>query len=64
MHNTELVNILDSADDVLEESASFLFFQFSLLDNVIKELSLLHILHNQKQVLWCLDNLNEEFCTS
>ena len=59
MNDTQLMYILDPADDVLEEPAGFLLLQFSLLDNVIEELSLLHILHNQKEVLWGLYDLNK-----
>lgn len=50
MDDTQFMNVVDAADDVFEESASFLLLQFALLDNVIKEFALLHILHYQKQV--------------
>ena len=50
MHNTQLVKIGHSADNVLKEPASLQLFQFGLLDNIVKELPLLNVLHDKKQV--------------
>lgn len=43
---------------MLEEPASLRLFQFGLLDDIIKQLSLLDVLHNQEQMLGRLDDLH------
>ena len=64
MHNTQLMKIGHPTDNVLEEPASLQFLQFGLLDNIVKELSLLNVLHDQKQVPRSFDNLARRRFTS
>ena len=64
MHNTQLVKIGHSADNVLKEPASLQFFQFGLLDNIVKELPLLNVLHDKKQMPRSFDNLTRRLFTS
>lgn len=64
MHDVKLMKIRYSSDDMLEESACFKFVQFCLFYDIVEELTLLDILHNQKKVLWCFDDLNITLNTS
>lgn len=58
MNNIELVKIGNTADDVLEEFAGLFLLQTIFLNNVIKQLTLLNILHHQKEMLGRFDYLS------
>jgi hypothetical protein len=49
--DVKFMKIRYSSDDMLEESACLKFVQFGLFYDIVEELALLNILHNQKKVL-------------
>lgn len=57
MNNAELGNILNSRDNLLEESAGFLLFYLLIGNNVVKELAPICILHDQVKLFLSLDDL-------
>ncbi len=57
MNHIKSVQIGDSADKVTEEMAGLKLIDFIMLDNVVKELAALSILHNQKEMPASLNNL-------
>ena len=48
MHNTELMQVGNSTDDVFKEPTGLKFVQFRLFDYVIEELSFFNVLHDQE----------------
>lgn len=59
MHNAQLVQILHSADDLLKELAGLSLLQFLLLNDVVEKFTSTDELHDQEQLLGCLNNLEE-----
>ena len=57
MHNSKLMQVLYTADDLLEELACFLLIKLRLLDYVVEELSTADILHDEEQLLGGLNDL-------
>ncbi len=57
MDDIELMQIGDSTDYLLEISAGLILTNFILFNDIIKELSLLNVLHNQEQMPRCLYDL-------
>lgn len=57
MHNPEAVDVLDPADDLLKHFAGLVLAHFLSLHDVIEELSLLHVLHHQEEMLRGFDDL-------
>jgi hypothetical protein len=56
MDNPDLMNVLDPIDKLVEHSGS-LFFLYSLFAvDVVEQFTLLHVLHNQEQLLGSLYN--------
>ena len=53
------MKVLNPANNLLEEFACLLFLQFLLLHDVVKQLSSTNILHNEKELLGRLDNLEQ-----
>ena len=58
MAYSTLVDILDTADQLLEYSDRGLFVQSLVLHNIVKELAIDTVFHDQIQLSLCLDNLN------
>ena len=56
MNYSELVQIFDSSNYLVEKPASFRFFDPLVLNNKIKELTATCILHDQIELLWRLNN--------
>lgn len=50
MNDSKLVNVLDSAYDLLENLASFSLSHSLFADNVVKKFSTFHVLHYKKEV--------------
>lgn len=48
MDDIEFMEIWDASDDMLEEPTGLKFIQFGLLDDIVKELTLLDILHHEE----------------
>ena len=59
MHDAQLMQILDAADDLLEEFAGLGLLELLLFDDVVEELAAAHELHDQKQLLRRLDDLEQ-----
>lgn len=57
VHNPQFMNIFDATDDLLEDLAGLLLLHPLLADDVIEELSPLHVLHHQEEMLGRLDDL-------
>ena len=53
------MQVLDTANNLLEELACFLFFELLLLYNVVEELAPAHVLHNEVELLGGLDDLKK-----
>ena len=50
MHNTELMKIGNTANNIFEESTGLNLLQFGLFYNIIEEFSFFDVLHNKKEV--------------
>ena len=48
MHYIESMEIRNSTDDLFKVFAGFLLFDFALLDNLVKQLSFLNVIHHQE----------------
>ena len=59
MNDAQFVKVFDTTDDLLEELAGLCFLQLLLLHDVVKEFASVDELHDQKQLLWRLDDLEE-----
>ena len=53
------MKVFNPANNLLEELASFLFLQFLLFYDVIKQLASANILHDKKELLGSLNNFEE-----
>ena len=51
------MDVLYAADDLLEDLAGFLLGHTFATDDVVEELSVLHELHHQEEMLWSLNDL-------
>ena len=56
MSNTKLSQIFDSRYELLEQPACLILFQSVFWSDVIEELSVATVLHDQENPLWGLDN--------
>jgi hypothetical protein len=59
VNDAQLMQVLNAAYDLLEETASFNFLELLFLNDVVKKFSSADILHDQKELLGCLDNFEE-----
>ena len=59
MHDAKLVQVFDSADDLLEELASLGFFKLLFLDDIVEKLTSADELHDEKELLWRLNNFKQ-----
>ena len=59
MHNSNVVKILDSRNKLKEHPSCFGFTYSFILDDVVEQLSLLHELHDQEELLGSLYYLVE-----
>ena len=59
MHDPQLMQVLYTANYLLEELACLLFFELLLLDDVVEELAPTDVLHYQVQFLRGLDDLKK-----
>ena len=59
MTDFDLVQVLDSCQYLVEEAASLRVLQAPFLDNIVEELTARGILHNQEQLLACLNDFIE-----
>ena len=59
MHNSQLVQVFDSADNLLEELAGFGFLEFLLLDDVVEQLAAADKLHDEKELFRRLNNFKQ-----
>lgn len=59
MDDSEFVDIFDSTDDLFEDFACFFFSHSFFADDVIKEFSIFHVLHDKEEMFWCLNDLVE-----
>jgi len=59
VHDAELVQILDSTNDLLEELAGFCLLKLLLLDDVVEELATADELHDQEELLGRLDDFEK-----
>ena len=57
MHDIQATDVLNSSDDLLEESACFLLFDPLDLDDVVEKLAPLSIFHNKVQLFLGLNDL-------
>ncbi len=60
MHDAHAVDVLDAHQQLLELYAGLRFFEFTVLDNVLEELSFGAVLHDQKVFFVCLDDLRSQ----
>lgn len=63
MNNIELMNVLNTTNDLLEYFAGFRLRDSAImkgllfaLNDIIEELSALHVFHDEKQLLWGFDD--------
>lgn len=59
MNNIKPVKISNSTDNLFKIFACLFLVNFCILDDVVEELAILDILHNQKQMPTSLDNFVE-----
>ena len=56
MYNSNLVKILYSCKQLSEKLTGLCFFEFFPFDNVVEELAVRYVFHNQEQLFRCLDD--------
>ncbi len=56
MHDVQFMDVLNSADDLLENLARLIFLHFSLFNNVIEKFTVFNELHYYEKLLWSLNN--------
>lgn len=59
MHDVEAMQVGHAADDLFEIAAGLWLLHFGLLDDIVKQLAVLHVLHHQEEVPAGLDDLVE-----
>ena len=57
MDDAKLVKVFNTSYDLMEEFACLCLFDPLVLHDEVKELPSTRILHDQVELLWCLDNL-------
>lgn len=57
MNDAKLMKVFNACYDLMEEFASLCLFDSLVLHDVVKELASTCILHDQVELLGCLDNL-------
>jgi hypothetical protein len=57
MHNSNLVDVLDTCDYLLEEATSLAFLNAGVSHNVIEQLAAISILHYKEEFFRCLNDL-------
>lgn len=57
MNNIKPMEVSHSRNNLFEIATCLFFINFSVLNNVVKELSILNVLHDKKQVPTRLNNL-------
>ena len=57
MNHSKFMKIFNASNDLLEECTCFWLFKFFLFDDVLKQLPLTDILHDQEQLFGCFDDL-------
>lgn len=50
------MGILDSTDDLFKHFTGFLLIHFLLADNIVKQLTIFHVLHYQKEMFRCFND--------
>jgi hypothetical protein len=56
MNNVQLMEVRYATNDMLEEATSLEFIYFVAIDDVIEQLALLNVLHDEEEVLRSLNN--------
>lgn len=51
------MNVLDAIDDFMKHSFGLVFRDTFIFDDMIEEFSIFHVLHDQKKLFWCLNDL-------
>ena len=59
VHDAKLVKVLDSTNDLLEELARLSLLKLLLLDDVVEELATTDELHDEEELLGCLNDLKQ-----
>lgn len=59
MHDAELVQVFNTTNYLLEKPTCFHFLELLLLNDIVKELTTADVLHDQKQLLGCLDDFKK-----
>lgn len=57
MHNTQLMNILDGVQQLVVHLRSLEFVYSPVLDDVVKQFPVLHVLHHEEEVFGSLYDL-------
>ena len=57
MNDIQLVNILHTTNNLLEHPTCLVFGNLFHLDDVVEQLTVLHVLHHEEQLFGCLDYL-------
>lgn len=57
MCNIEFFDILNTIDKFMKELSGFLFFDALIFNDVVKELPILHILHDKHELFGRFDDL-------
>lgn len=59
MYNTQLMQVLNTTDDLLHKGTCFLLFELLLLNDIVKKLSATDVLHDQEQLLGRLNDFKQ-----
>lgn len=57
MDDIEAMEVCDSTDDLLEISTGFLLVDFGVLNNIVKQLAVLYVLHDEEEMAAGFDDL-------
>ena len=59
MHDPQFVNVLDGIQELMVHLRSLELVHSSVVNDVVEQFAVLHILHNQEKILGSLDDLVE-----
>jgi len=55
--NANPMNILDACDKLMKHFDSLMLANPLIFYDIVEQLALLHVFHDEEELLWCLDDL-------
>ena len=64
MRNPQLSHVLDSCDKLLEQNGSLLLCESLIFNDIEIKFSFFHVLSDEEEIFFVLNDLTSEGCTS